>query len=147
MRRNSLFVYYLLRLMIRAHIKETESSLNILIISLSLRRAIFVQPVWGSTSSLTDSFCFYILTKWGSSLGNDIPAWKNMSFVITYLACMRIGATIGLTKFLVASIPWKYNQVTDIKSGGRCRLITIVQFCITWSILSHESPNKLLGVL
>lgn len=36
MRRNGLFVYYLLRLMIRAHIKEIESSLNIPMIEISL---------------------------------------------------------------------------------------------------------------
>ena len=69
--------------------------------------AIFVQPVWASTSSLTDSFCFYILPKWGSSLDNNIPTRKNMSFVITYLLSMKIGATFGLTKVLAASIPWK----------------------------------------
>ena len=36
MRRNSLFVYYLLKLMIRAHIKEIESSLNIPMTEVSL---------------------------------------------------------------------------------------------------------------
>ena len=55
---------------------------------------IFVQPVWASTSSLTDSFCFYILTKWRSSLDNNIPMRKNRSFVKTYLASMKIGGTI-----------------------------------------------------
>ena len=53
-----------------------------------------MQPVWASTSSLTDSICFYILTKWGSLLDNNIPMRTNRSSVKTYLASMKIGATI-----------------------------------------------------
>ena len=56
--------------------------------------AIFVQPVWASKSSLTDSICFYILTKWGSLLDNNIPMRTNRSLVKTYLASMKIGVTI-----------------------------------------------------
>ena len=53
-----------------------------------------MQPVWASTSSLIDSVCFDILTKWGSLLDNNIPMRTNRSFVKTYLASMKIGATI-----------------------------------------------------
>ena len=83
--------------MIRAHIKEDK-----ILSEYSNNRnqfikkagAIFVEPVWASTSSLTDSFCFYVLTKWRSSLDNNIPMRKNRSFVKTYLASMKIGGTI-----------------------------------------------------
>ena len=41
----------------------------------------------------------------------------------------------------------KLNQTTDIKLEGRYPLITIVRFCITWSVLSNEIPQKLIGGL
>ena len=74
MRRNSLLVYYLLRLMIRAHIKqgkilsEYSNNRNQFI---SKAGAIFVQAIWASTSLLTDSFCCCILKKWESSFDKE----------------------------------------------------------------------------
>lgn len=35
----------------------------------------------------------------------------------------------------------------DINLDGRYPQITIIQFCITWSVLSNESPKKFIGGL
>ena len=101
MRRNSLFVYYLLSLMMSTYqrdriLSEFSNNRNQFI---SKAGPIFVQPVRSSTSSLTSSFCFYILTKWGSSLDNNIPMTNNRYLVLTYLSSLKIGATIGLQEF------------------------------------------------
>ena len=90
--------------MVRAHIREDKilseypNNRNQFI---SKAGAIFVQPVCASTSSLSDSFCFYILSKWGSSLDDNIPMRKNGSFVRTYLTSMKTGATTELARTLV----------------------------------------------
>ena len=71
MRTNKPFVYYLRRLMIKAYIKEdkilSEYSNNRYRL-ISKPRVILVQLgkhqfAWASASSLTDSFCFYIVSK------------------------------------------------------------------------------------
>lgn len=36
-------------------------------------------------------------------------------------------------------------QTTNIKPDGGYRLVTIVRFCIICSVLSNESPRKLIG--
>ena len=97
MRRNSVF-----RLLFAEVDDNSTYQRNIILSEYSNNRnefirkagAIFVQPVWASMSSLTDSICFYILTKWGSLLDNNIPMRTHRSSVKTYLASMKIGATI-----------------------------------------------------
>ena len=44
-------------------------------------------------------------------------------------------------RFLVV-LPLKWSQTTDIKSDCGYPPVTVARFCITWSILSNEGPQK-----
>lgn len=86
--------------MIRADIKESKilseyaNNRNKFIIKAG---AIFVQAIRASTSLLNDSFFLYS-EKMGIFLRQWHPHEKESS-VVTYLAGMKIGATIGLQEF------------------------------------------------